>query len=189
MSVGEQEAYWSEIHPGQRWYAVQTQPHKERVAGANLEQQGFPAFIPSVRKTVRHARRTRVVLKPLFQRYLFVSLDLGRDRWRSVNGTLGVTRLVTDGFMPVPLPSGLVEELIAMTEELGAISLERALEPGKRVRFLTGPFADTIGQLLTLDDAGRALVLVEMLGSPRRVVAPAGGLASVFDWDGRAAGA
>lgn len=189
MSVDEQEAYQSEVHPGRRWYAVQTRPHKERVAGANLEKQGFPAFIPCVRKTLRHARRTRVVLAPLFPRYLFVSLDLGRDRWRSVNGTLGVTRLVTDGVMPIPLPTGLVEELIAMTEELGAISLDRTLEPGERVRFLSGPFADIIGKLLTLDDTGRALVLVEILGSPRRVVAPAGGLASVFDWDGRAAGA
>lgn len=188
MSVDEQAAYACDAQAARRWYAVQAQPHKERVAGANLERQGLPAFVPCMRKTVRHARRTRVVLAPLFPRYLFVSLDLDRDRWRSVNGTVGVAMLVTDGVMPLPVPRGLVEEFIAMTEELGAISLDRNLEPGQSVRFLIGPFADTIGQLLALDDAGRARVLVEMLGSPRKVMASASMLASTFDCDSRGSG-
>ncbi len=145
---------------GRRWYVVQSQPRKELHAGRNLENQGFGSFLPRFQRTIRHARRTRTELAPLFPRYLFVSLDLGRDRWRSVHGTFGVARLVTDGAWPIPVPSGLVEELIATTERFGAIDLKDSLTPGGSVRFLNGPFAETIGRLLHLDDAGRARVLL-----------------------------
>jgi transcription antitermination factor NusG len=46
-------------------------------------------------KTVRHARRLSTVEAPFFPRYLFTVLDLTRHLWRSVNGTFGVSRLVS----------------------------------------------------------------------------------------------
>ncbi len=154
---------------GRRWYVVQTQPRKEAHAGVNLANQGFQSFLPRIRRTTRHARRTHTGMAPLFPRYLFVSLDLGRERWRSVNGTIGVSRLVSHGPWPAPVPHGLVEELIGLTEEIGAIDLSHALTPGEKVRFMSGPFAATIGRLVALDDAGRARVLLELLGSEREI--------------------
>lgn len=171
---------------GRRWYVVQTQPRKESFAGQNLDNQGFTSFLPRIRKTTRHARRTRTGLVPLFPRYLFVSLDLGQDRWRSVHGTFGVARMVTDGFWPAPVPHGLVEELIDAAERFGAIDLRESLTPGEKVRFLNGPFAETIGKLVQLDDAGRARVLLELLGSEREVSVAAESLAPVAEWGGRA---
>ena len=68
-----------EFDVGSRWYVVQSRPHKELYAAKNLLNQEFHAFIPQISKTVRHARRTKTVLVPLFPRYFFVSLDLSRD--------------------------------------------------------------------------------------------------------------
>ncbi len=166
---------------GRRWFVAQCQPRKEGLAGINLANQGFESFLPRFRKTVRHARRSRTQLAPLFPRYIFVSLDLGRDRWRLVNGTLGVSRLVSNDVWPTPVPDGLVETLIDTTEQLGAVDLRDALTPGEKVRFLNGPFAEMIGRLVWLDDAGRARVLLELLGSEREIsvasatLAPASG--------------
>jgi len=70
------------------WYAVKIRQSSERIAVANLERQGFRSFLPVHLKTVRHARQFRTVRAPLFPGYLFVFLDLARDRWRAVNGTL-----------------------------------------------------------------------------------------------------
>lgn len=125
---------------GRRWYAVQSQPHKEVRAGMNLENQGFRSFLPRL-KTTRHARRTRTVLAPLIPRYLFVSLDLGQDRWRAVYGTFGVSQLATSGTWPTPVPPGLFEELVAAAERCGTVDRRDALTPGDRICFLTGPFA------------------------------------------------
>src|ERR1044071_3749272 len=82
---------------GERWYAVYSQPHRETRAQQQLTAQGFTVFLPLYRKTVRHARKLTTVSAPFFPRYLFVALDLSLDQWRSVNGTFGVTSLITDG--------------------------------------------------------------------------------------------
>jgi transcriptional antiterminator RfaH len=150
---------------GERWYVVHTQPHRESRAQAHLAAQGFRAFLPRHRKTVRHARRLKTVSAPLFPCYLFVVLDLGRDRWRSVNGTFGVLRLVSGEESPIPVPAGVVESMVAKCGADGHLNLGRSLEVGDRVRVLSGPFADLIGELTRIDGAARVRVLLRLLGS------------------------
>ena len=158
---------------GPRWYVVQSRVHKEFYAATNLQNQAFCTFIPQIAKTIRHSRRTKTVLVPLFPRYFFVALDLARDRWRSVRGTFGVSCLVMDGDRPRPVPQGVVEQLIATTSGTGGVDFRDRLVLGQNVRFLTGPFAEKIGRLVSLDDADRVAVLLEILGSEREIaVAP-----------------
>lgn len=154
---------------GPRWYAVMSQPHKERVAAANLAAQGFESFCPLIQRTRRHARRTEIVLRPLFAAYLFVQLDLGRDRWRSVLGTFGVRALIMDGRLPLPVPKGLVETLAASINTEGGLAFEAELTPDQQVEIVKGPFDRQIGRLQGLDAEGRAEVLLEILGSERIV--------------------
>src|SRR5277367_4580277 len=87
----------------ERWFLVQTQAKREFGAALQLEAQEFRIFLPHVLKTVRHARKTRTIKAAAFPGYLFVALDIRRDRWRSINGTIGVSRLITGG-NGAPLP-------------------------------------------------------------------------------------
>src|SRR5579884_4013707 len=93
---------------GPRWYAVQCLSHREMAAASHLQNQEFQVFFPRRRKIRRHARKTESVLVAFFPGYLFVSLDLSRHRWRSVNGTYGVAGLVMRGEYPAPVPTGVV---------------------------------------------------------------------------------
>src|SRR5580704_14171088 len=81
------------LGPGERWFAAQTLPHRENSAQFNLERMGLRIFFPRARRTIRHARKLRNVFAPLFPGYVFLILDLSRDRWRSVNGAIGVASL------------------------------------------------------------------------------------------------
>ncbi len=74
----------------ERWFVVNSKPKREMQAFMHLANQGFRLFMPKRRKTVRHARKTTVVLAPVFPSYIFVALDVTQPRWRSVNGTFGV---------------------------------------------------------------------------------------------------
>src|SRR5690606_4437557 len=107
-----------------RWYAAYTQPQAETRAARELRQQGFDAFLPLCRRLRRHARRTETVLRPLFPRYLFLAMDVERQRWRSVNGTRGVAQLVRQGDRPAPIPSGIIEALRARADASGAVPLD-----------------------------------------------------------------
>ena len=146
-----------------RWYAAGVFPGKESVAEQNLARQGFDAFVPRCGKTVRHARRIVTRQAAYFPGYMFVSLDLATQRWRSVNGTLGVRSLVMQGERPIPVPSGLVEQLVAMTSEDGLLDFSGGLSEGASVRIVSGPFAEMIGRIDRLDPAGRVRVLVGLM--------------------------
>jgi transcriptional antiterminator RfaH len=159
------------LAPEPRWYAVHCLSHRESVASAHLQNQDFPVFLPRRQKTRRHARKIDVVLAPFFPGYLFVQLDLTRDQWRSVNGTYGVGRLVMQGDAPAPAPRGLVEALRDACDENGVLRLPSdELKPGQSVRILTGAFADFVGEIDRLDDAGRVRVLLDIMGGGVPVV-------------------
>jgi transcriptional antiterminator RfaH len=149
----------------ERWFLAHTLPKSERRAELHLGAQGFRTYLPKIQKTIRHARQLRTIRAPLFPRYLFVILDLERDRWLSVRSTFGVSHLITswDG-RPVPVPIGIVESLIERSEDSLA-RLDDGLTEGQHVRILSGPFADLVGKLKRLDGAGRVQVLLEMMGT------------------------
>ena len=153
------------VQDGARWYAVQTQPHRELRAKGQLENQAYEVFLPRRLKTVRHARKLTNVAAPFFPRYLFIRLDLTQHRWRSVNGTFGVTRLIMQGDMPQPVPCGVVETMIASVDASGFLCLGENLKIGSKVRLLAGPFAEQLGILDRLDDSGRVRVLLEIMGA------------------------
>jgi transcriptional antiterminator RfaH len=71
------------------WYVVHTHPHAEAKAAAHLERQGYSTYLPRYLKCRRHARRIEIVPAPLFPRYLFVTIDRLRQRWRSIQSTVG----------------------------------------------------------------------------------------------------
>ena len=169
MSSERNKTTDQEAAPGRRWIVVQSQPRKEFFAAANLANQDYRVFLPKLRKTVRHARRQREVERPLFPRYLFVELDIDRQRWRPILGTFGVASLIMADARPLPAPRGLVEAMMARADPGSVVDLSPSLEPGQRVEVLSGPFAGKIGALAALDGPGRARVLVEILGAAREI--------------------
>lgn len=148
----------------QRWYVVQTRSQREAGVALQLEAQNFRAFLPRMTRTVRHARKLRLVEAPVFPGYLFVSLDLQRDRWRSVNGAFGAVGLIMGGEFPTPTPRGVVESLLAHADARGACRFDRDLVEGQRVKVLVGPFADAVGSLVRLGANERVRVLLDIMG-------------------------
>src|SRR5262245_46760695 len=100
------------VERDEQWFLVNTHPKLESRAELHLVWQGFRTYFPTIQKTIRHARQLRTVRAPLFPRYMFLILDLGRDRWLSVRSTVGVSSLFTCEGRPVPVPEGVVETLI-----------------------------------------------------------------------------
>ena len=158
------------LEGNQRWFLAHTLPRSELQAQLHLGAQGFRTYFPQILKTVRHARQLRTVRAPLFPRYLFLILDLGRDRWLSARSTVGVSCLFTCDSRPVPVPVGIVESLIEGTDESDLTLLDTGLATGQPVRILRGPFADLVGTLERLDRTGRVRVLLDLMGGRIPVV-------------------
>lgn len=159
-----------------RWSVVYTQPHREIRVQAHLQNQGFRAFLPLIQKTVRHARQFHTRRAPLFPRYLFVQITIGRDRWTSIRGTYGVTHLMMDGEQPRAVPDDVIDELLRVTDSDNVIELAPTLKPGQHVRMANGPFAGLVGKLASLDENGRVKVLLDILGTEIAVTSSRVGL-------------
>jgi len=155
---------------GRRWYVVQTHPCAERRAMAHLERQGFTTYLPRYRKRRRHARRVETVEAPLFPRYLFVSIDLATQRWRSIHSTIGVSHLVCNGGDPAPLPDAVIDQLRA-GERDGCVQLpvRPPFKPGESVRILDGAFTSCLGLYDGMKDGERIAVLLDLLGRKVRI--------------------
>ena len=166
---------------GVRWYAVHTLPHREFGARAQLEAQSYFTYLPRHLKTVRHARKLRTVDAPFFPRYLFVRLDLSRDRWRSINGTFGVAGIIMNRERPMPVPVGIVEALQTRLEQKAVNAEDDGLRIGQRVEVMVGPFANLLGTLDRFDGPGRVRILLELMGSLAPVSLERNALTPVLD--------
>lgn len=165
----------SDTIAARRWYVVQTRPHAEARAAMNLVRQGFETYLPVARRTRRHARRVDSVAVPFFPRYLFVSLDQALSRWRSINGTFGVSAIITSGDAPAPVQDGIVEALRARADADGFLPLgpERArLLKDQPVAVVGGAFDLCRGFFEAYDGGQRVAILLDLLGRRVRVVLP-----------------
>ncbi len=158
------------LRDGERWFVAQTLCRREKLARLHLGAQGFRSFFPRFHKTVRHARSLREVIAPVFPGYIFVVLNPERDRWRSINGTFGVARLVSAHQRPTPVPTAVVEALLASVDELGLVRFDASLKPGQPVRLVAGPLAQVLGILQRLDGKGRVQVLLNIMGGQAAVM-------------------
>lgn len=156
----------------QRWYVVQTQPHAEHKAAANLVRQGFQVYLPRYLKRRRHARKVDMVAAPLFPRYLFVAIDVLSQRWRSVRSTFGVTELICRGDEPASVAASVIDSLRGRENDKGFVTLDIApgFNAGDKIRVIGGAFSDCLGLFEGMTDGARIAVLLDLLGRKVRVV-------------------
>lgn len=155
------------------WYVAQTQVQSEAKAGTNLAQQGFEVYVPRYLRTVRHARRMSVVKAPLFPSYIFVRIDMETQRWRAINSTIGVKRLVGHDGKPTQIAADVVEGLKEHEQADGFLSVVSPavrFKTGDAVRILRGAFDSCRGIFQARTDNERVEILLEMLGRKVRVV-------------------
>lgn len=156
---------------GTNWYVVQTQTNAEAKATQHLLRQDFGVYLPRFLKRRRHAGRTDTVARALFPGYLFVAIDLETRRWRSVNGTIGVRRLVCNGDAPAVVDPSIVEALRRREDERGFIELasQPLFAPGDRVRVTDGVFSSNLGIYVGMSGSQRVAILLDLLGRKVRV--------------------
>jgi len=144
------------------WYALYTQPRKERQVNGLLEDRGIEAFLPTVRRKVR--RRDRPDVMVYFPCYLFARLDFDATPQSSIAWMPGIRRIVSFGEQPAIVSEELVD---LIRERLGDVSEGGygRLKQGDRVRFCSGPLRDLDAIFdRPLSSTDRVRVLLNVMG-------------------------
>ena len=111
------------------WSAVRLQPHRERLALAELTRAGYDVYCPRILHR-RIGRGRKIVTHPLlFPGYAFVAIVL---QWYSAHYAPGVIGLLMDGERPARVPDAVIDELKSRGRN-GIINLPK--KPAPRVRF------------------------------------------------------
>jgi transcriptional antiterminator RfaH len=155
--------------PGTTWFLAQLKPNCAQIADKNLTRQGFKTFLPLEEETRQRNGKFISAMRPLFPGYIFVALDVTRGLWRSVNSTYGITRLVSFGKEPRPVPLDLVSQLMLRCDASGKLLPPKILKPGDQVALTTGPFANFVVEVEQIAPDRRVWVLMEFMGGQTRV--------------------
>jgi transcription antitermination factor NusG len=146
-----------------------------RTASSNLKNQSFENFLPEIREF----RRGSLTTVQLFPGYIFVRFDISdeRVRWRSINGSRGVIKLLpTNLELPLPLPVGFVEDfrdriMAGELDEKPLIEIVKRYSPEEIVPVLSGPFGGLQGKMLRYHK-GCLVLLMHLLGGKVEVEVP-----------------
>ena len=157
------------------WCVVHTQPLKELIAKQHLLDQGYEVYMPRFKKICRHARKVEEKLVPLFPRYIFVGMDLSSARWRSVNGTLGISHLLmSNDLNPAKVSTRIIEDLRAQEIGDGIVPVASLVNfvKGEKVRILDGAFTDQTAIFESMDDKSRVQLLLTFMGREMKMTLP-----------------
>ncbi|MDF1734012.1 MAG: transcriptional activator RfaH [Minwuia sp.] len=155
--------------PAERWYLAQLKPNCQRIALRNLDRQGFRTFLPLHDLTTRQGGSFVTRSRPLFPGYVFVAFDLEAGGWSTINNTYGITRLVSFGARPAPVPDDLMAGLLGRCDAAGKLLAAVTVRPGDAVMVTAGAFADFVGRVERIDPDQRVWVLLDLLGRTTRV--------------------
>ena len=152
------------------WFVVQTKPRQEDTALANLQQQGYTAWLPRLAVPRRRREQWVTVSEPLFPGYLFVQLTPGKDDPAPIRSTLGARGLVRFGQYTPQVDDTLVaffrEHEHAQQADAPAST---PFQPGNPVTILKGPFAGLHAVYEMSAASDRALLLISILGRETRL--------------------
>jgi transcriptional antiterminator RfaH len=154
---------------GNTWFLVQLKPNCHEMAETNLRRQRFQTFLPLREETKRKSSRFITTLRPLFKGYMFVAFDTAKGGWRAINSTYGVSRLVSFGNEPRPVPLDLISRLMLRCDEGGKLLPPRILMTGDAVRISDGPFAEFVATVEEIGPDQRVWVLLDLMGRTARV--------------------
>ena len=124
------------------WFLAQVRPNCHKMAERNLRQQRVQTFLPMHEEPKRRVGRFTSTLRPLFTGYMFVAFNTAKGGWHAINSTYGVTRLVSFGEKPQPVPLGLISQLMLRCDTGGNLLPPRIWRPGDSVRLTSGPFSE-----------------------------------------------
>ncbi len=164
------------------WVVVVTQPSREEVAERHLKRSGFRVYLPRYKRILRGSRYANgkrivtrgangFVFRPLFPGYLFTEFweSFGTPQRDTDKGVAGVLR--AEG-KPAFVADELVEAIRQgenarrFDDDAPGDELRRELKAGRKPRVRIDTLDTMVGTLISLDEAGRARVLVErLLGS------------------------
>lgn len=159
--------------PKKRWYVVHTYSGHENKVKVNLEKRveymnmGEKIFrIEVPQKTITQVKGGKKSEKEekIFPGYVLVEMIMDDDSWYVVRHTAGVTKFVGSSKKPIPAKDSEIKKIIHRGQA-AAPKIELDVKVGDKVKIISGPFADFIGDITEVyPDKSKLRAMVSIFG-------------------------
>ncbi|PJZ71046.1 transcription antiterminator [Leptospira perolatii] len=151
------------IESEKSWYAVYTLPRSEKKLAAQLEKKGIITFLPTIPIRRKWSDRMKTIEEPIFASYLFVRIDLNKEKI-AVLQTSGAHHFLSIGGEIKQIPDediDLVQIFVREYPDRVKIELEELIAPGNKVLIAKGPFAGHRAKVLRKGNMTKVVVSIE----------------------------
>lgn len=141
--------------PKKRWYVVHTYSGYENKVKTNLEkrieymnmgEKIFRVEVPQKPVTkIKDGKKTEREEK-IYPGYVLVEMIMDEDSWYVVRHTAGVTKFVGSAKKPIPAKDSEIKKILFKTQTT-VTKVELDVKVGDKVRIVSGPFSDFIGDI------------------------------------------
>jgi transcriptional antiterminator RfaH len=156
-----------------RWRAVYVSSRAEKKVMTALLDKNIEAYAPLVKTMRQWSDRKKMVEVPLLNGYVFIHLV--ESEHEKVVQTEGVIRFVrSDGKIALvrDIEIERLKQLVELGYQLEAITIDRALRKGEKVKINAGALKGLEGIIIDDRDQRHFLVLLESIGQCIKVKLP-----------------
>ena len=131
------------------WYAVYVRSRQEKKIHKIFLNNGIKSSLPLMKTTRQWSDRKKKVEIPLFRGYIFVRIDIGKEKLNILQ-TNGVVKFIGIRNEPSRIPDEQILWIHMMVEESITVRNEKEIPVGHEVRVTAGPFKTSIAIFLLL---------------------------------------
>ena len=141
--------------PKKRWYVVHTYSGYEnkvkldiekRIEYMNMSDKIFRVEVPQKTITKIKDGKKQDKEEKIFPGYVLVEMIMDDDSWYVVRHTAGVTKFVGSAKKPIPAKDSEIKKIIHRAQSQ-VTKVELDVKVGDKVRIVSGPFSDFIGDI------------------------------------------
>ena len=100
---------------------------------------------------------------------MFVEFNYNNNYWKKINGTIGVSRIVSFGKNPTVVSSDIIAALIKRCDEFSKLKPKIKLKEGEKVKVIRGPFTNFIATIDEIEPQKRIWLLLDFMGQKTKL--------------------
>lgn len=155
----------NKIKDKKKWFAIYVRSRSEKKVLKQLEEKGIESFLPLITRIKQWSDRKKKVEEPLFRSYLFVNIDIAKQR-DIILGIYGVVKFIEFEKNPVIVPLNqinAIRQYVCNTDLIGIDEYEEIKE-GELVIIKSGSMKGLTGRFVKINGKHRLIVDIEVVG-------------------------
>jgi len=144
------------------WYAVYVRSRQEKKIHKIFLNNGIKSSLPLMKTTRQWSDRKKKVEIPLFRGYVFVKIDISKDKLNILQ-TEGVVKFIGIRNKPSRIPGEQIRWIHIVVEKSDIVQIENTIPIGQKVRVTAGPFKGVEGVVMRAGNQSRLVVVIESI--------------------------